>query len=194
MKSKVFITLGIFMILMALGLTGYNLYQDKHAYDIAIQVKEEIKETIQQTDSEWKDSYEETPNMEMPVVEINGHFYIGTLDIPKLNLSLPIMSESSKNNLYISPCRYYGSAYTNDMVIAAHNYRSHFSRINQLIEHDPLIFTDIDGNVFKYEVVGLEVLHPTQVDEMIHTDYDLTLYTCTYGGETRLTLRCIRVN
>ena len=134
------------------------------------------------------------PNMEMPVVEINGHYYIGTLDIPKLKLSLPIMSESNKNNLYLSPCRYYGSVYTNDMVIAAHNYRSHFSRLNQLTEHDAIIFTDMDGNVFEYEVVGLEVLQPTQVDGMIQSDFDLSLYTCTYGGETRLTVRCIKVN
>lgn len=194
MKSKVFISIGIIMILSAIGLTGFNLYQDKQAEKISKLVKQEIQETIQKNDSEWKDIYEEIPNMEMPVIEIDGHYYIGTLDIPKLNLSLPIMSESNQNNLKIAPCRYSGSIYTDDMVIAAHNYRSHFSRINQLVEHDQLIFTDIDGNVFKYEVIGLEVLQPTQVDEMIHSDYDLTLYTCTYGGETRLTLRCLKVN
>ena len=194
MKSKVFITLGTVMILIALGLTGYNLYQDKQAKEISKLVKEEIQETIQNNDSEWKEFYEELPDMEMPVVEINGHFYIGTLDIPKLDLSLPIMCESNKNNLYLSPCRYYGSVYTNDMVIAAHNYRSHFARLNQLSEHDEIIFTDMDGNVFHYEVVGLEVLEPTQVEEMTNSNFDLSLYTCTYGGKTRLTVRCIKVN
>ena len=115
----------------------------------------EIDETIENTESEWKDTYQELPIKEMPVLEINGHYYVGTLDIPKLNLSLPIMSESSVNNLLISPCRYYGSAYTNDMVIAAHNYRSHFARLNQLNEHDEIIFTDMDGNVFEYEYTNL---------------------------------------
>lgn len=178
------------MILGGLGLTGYNLYQDKQAEIISEVIKEEIKETIENTESEWKDTYQELPIKEMPVLEINGHYYVGTLDIPKLNLSLPIMSESSVNNLLISPCRYYGSAYTNDMVIAAHNYRSHFARLNQLNEHDEIIFTDMDGNVFEYEVVGLEILQPTQVEEMTKSEFDLTLYTCTYGGETRLTVRC----
>ena len=194
MKSKVFITIGSLMILMALGLTVVNLYQDKQAEKISILVKEEIQEVIQNNASEWKETYEEIPTMEMPVVEIDGHFYIGTLDIPKLKLSLPIMSESNQNNLLISPCRYYGSVYTNDMVLAAHNYRSHFARLNQLVEHDEIIFTDMDGNVFHYEVVGLEVLQPTQVEEMTESEFDLSLYTCTYGGEARLTVRCVRVN
>ena len=194
MKSKVFITIGIVMILMAFGLTGLNLYQDKQAEKISGLVKEEIQQVIDNKDSEWKDTYEELPNMEMPVVEMNGHFYIGTLDIPELKLSLPIMSESSKKNLLISPCRTYGSIYTNDMVIAGHNFRSHFSKLKKLSEHDEIIFTDMDGNVFNYEVVGLEVLQPTQVEEMTESGFDLSLYTCTYGGKTRLALRCLRTN
>lgn len=192
MKSKLLIAIGTVMILSGLGLTGFNLYQDKYAKNMSEKIKEEIKETIQNTESEWKDTYQEVTITEMPIVEIDGHYYVGTLDIPKLELSLPIMSESSVSNLLISPCRYYGSVYTNDMVIAAHNYYSHFARLNQLKEHDVIIFTDMDGNVFEYEVVGLEVLQPTQVEEMTKSEFDLTLYTCTYGGETRLTVRCIK--
>lgn len=33
------------------------------------------------------------PDREMPTVEIDGNTYIGTLDIPSLELSLPVMSE-----------------------------------------------------------------------------------------------------
>ena len=38
----------------------------------------------------------------------------------------------------------------------------------------------------------LEILQPTAVEEMTSGDYDLTLFTCTYGGATRFTVRCLR--
>ena len=88
-----------------------------------------------------------------------------------LNLTL------SKKNLTIAPCLYFGNVYENNMIIAAHNYRSHFSRLNQLDEQDQIIFTDVDGNEYIYEVVGFEILKPTNVEEMKVSNYDLTLFT-----------------
>ena len=43
-----------------------------------------------------------------------------------------------------------------------------------------------------YTVVALDVLHPQAVDEMTAGDYDLTLFTCTFGGKSRVTVRCMR--
>ena len=48
----------------------------------------------------------------------------------------------------------------------------------------------MDGNVFSYEVMALETLAPTAVEEMTEGDWDLTLFTCTVGGTTRLAVRC----
>ena len=45
-----------------------------------------------------------------------------------------------------------------------------------------------------YEVVALDVLVPAAVEEMIAGEYDMTLFTCTYGGKSRVTVRCMRTN
>jgi sortase A len=50
----------------------------------------------------------------------------------------------------------------------------------------------MDGLTWSYKVAELETLGPNMVDEMIHSDYELTFFTCTYGGQARLTLRCVR--
>ena len=55
------------------------------------------------------------------------------------------------------------------------------------------MFTDVDGNVYNYEVAELETLQPAAVDEMKSGEWDLTLFTCTIGGQTRVTVRCDRV-
>jgi len=60
--------------------------------------------------------------------EIDGNNYIGVIDIPCLGLSLPIISDWSYPNLKIAPCRYKGSAYQDNLIIAGHNYQSHFKR------------------------------------------------------------------
>ena len=50
--------------------------------------------------------------------------------------------------------------------------------------------TDVDGHIFAYEVISLESLMPTAVEEMESGDWDLTLFTCTVGGRTRVVVRC----
>ena len=90
----------------------------------------------------------------------------------------------------IAPCLYAGSIYRNDAVIAAHNYTSHFGRLAELSPGDLVQFTDVDGNVFTYEVAVQEVLDPRAREEMIASGFDLSLFTCTRGGVARFTLRC----
>ena len=36
----------------------------------------------------------------------------------------------------------------------------------------------------------METLMPTAVEEMESGDWDLTLFTCTVGGRTRVAVRC----
>lgn len=133
------------------------------------------------------------PRMEMPVVRHEGNDYIGVLEIPRLGLRLPVMSEWSYPRLKKAPCRYAGTPYLDNFVIAAHNYDSHFGCLKKLTEGERLFFTDVDGNRFAYEVALIETLQPTSIREMKNSDFDLTLFTCTVGGKMRVTVRCNKV-
>ena len=130
---------------------------------------------------------------EMTVVEIDGYGYVGCLSIPSLGLELPVLAEWDYALLKLAPCRYAGSTRTDDLVIAAHNYARHFGALQTLQTGDAVWFTDMDGVVTAYEVAAVEVLQPTAVEEMTAGEYDLTLFTCTYGGRSRVTVRCDRV-
>ena len=57
-----------------------------------------------------------------------------------------------------------------------------------------VLFTNVDGEVFRYRVVSVETLAPTQVEDMTRSSdkWDLTLFTCTPGGGSRCTVRCVR--
>jgi len=92
--------------------------------------------------------------------------------------------------LKVSPCRYAGSPYQNDLVIVAHNYQSHFGKISNLSAGAEVIYTDAEGTIFSYEVAGLEIIEATDIEGMINSEWDLTLFTCTYGGAQRYAVRC----
>lgn len=116
--------------------------------------------------------------------------YIGILEVPALGLSLPVQSEWSYPKLNATPCRYTGSAVKDNLVIAGHNYPSHFGYFYRLSGGDSVRFTDVQGNIYDYRVVSIETLEKTQVEEMQAGNWDLTLFTCTSGGAARLAVRC----
>ena len=131
------------------------------------------------------------PNVRMPVAVVDGREYIGILSVPALKLELPVLGEWSYDGLSTSPCRYSGSVYLDNLVLAAHNYVSQFGRIGSLDIGDEVIFTDIDGNVFSYRVASVEMLSQYSVKKMTNSEWDLTLFTCTMSGLQRTTVRCV---
>lgn len=204
-KSKVFVLIGLLLLGAALCLTIYNMQENEKASEYVNAVLPQLTrrvETVKEdsgglvySDSEQTDNrsaYEKYPEMEMPIQVIDGLEYVGTLEIPKLNLVLPIISQWNYSSLRMAPCRYEGSAYLDNLVIAGHNYASHFGNLDKLIPGEEIFFTDCAGNRFAYEIVELEVLEKMQVEEMITGEWDLTLFTCTYGGQSREALRCIK--
>ena len=186
----------------ALLLTGYNLWDQHRAEQSAQQVLAELEQTIPEQlpgpDREHEDpqeveipDYVLNPEMEMPALQVEGGAYIGVLELPALGLTLPVMDECTDANLRRAPCRYVGTAYQENLIISGHNYRSHFGSLRRLQPGDEVRFWDVDGNLFCYTVAGMETLNQYAVEEMESGDWPLTLFTCTMGGQNRLTVGCI---
>ncbi len=190
-KGTIWMCIGLLLIMAALFLTCYNVWDEYRANHVRIAVLEELEPEIEE--KEAVPDYKKFPDMEMPEMVIEGNRYIGVLKIPSLKLDLPIMSEWSYPKLKIAPCRYEGSAYLGNLIIAAHNYDCHFGSIKLLVPEEEVSFTDADGNEFFYEVAEVEILEPYAIEEMKSGDWDLTLFTCTYGGKERVTVRCVSV-
>lgn len=201
MKNKrglILIGLGVLLLLGALGLSGYNLWDQNRAGQVVESVMTELEAIVPQDPEtsappEFIPDYILAPQVEMPTVEVEDNNYIGYLSIPALELKLPVMSDWSYPNLKLAPCRYAGSAYQDDLVICAHNYVKHFGPLARLRPGDQVEFVDIDGNVFHYEVVELDELQPEDIDGMTASGFALSLFTCNFSGQFRTTVRCDRV-
>ena len=129
---------------------------------------------------------------EMPVTMLEGYGYVGYVEIPALGLKLPVMSDWDYTRLEIAPCRQFGSSRTDDLVIAAHNFESHFGRLKEMSVGNTVTFTDMAGIVNTYRAEMIETLSPKDVDAVQNSGYDLVLYTCTRDGQSRVAVFCNR--
>ena len=199
-KGKILITCGLLLIAAALLLTAYNIYEAKQAEHTSNTILKTLEREIDRNREDGQSTanegtaelplYEQYPDMEMPVEAVDGWEYIGVLEIGALDLVLPVLSEWSYPGLRKAPCRYKGSVYSHDLIVAAHNYSSHFGNLKTLALGTEIVFTDVLGNRFVYELVDMEELPGTAVEDMEAGEWDMTLFTCTLGGRSRVTLRC----
>ena len=195
-KAKIFTWIGKVCLLFALLLHLYNIYDNMNQDQNQKQILEQyLQKNNRQQDTSLIQipDYLLNPEMEMPEVslpELEEAGCIGILEIPSINIKLPVLSTWSYSLLKKAPCRYTGSIYLDNMVIAAHNSDAHFKKISNLQEGDIVTFTDAVGNVFTYTVAGIELLQPDEVENMTNGQWPLTLFTCTYGGASRVTVRC----
>ncbi len=192
-KGRSLILCGLLLLAAALGLSAYNLWDEYRAAASVESILAQLPapEATPLPEGMTPDHIL-APEMEMPTVAVQELDYIGTLTVPALSLDLPVLSQWSYPNLKVSPCRYAGSAYEDGFVLCAHNYRRHFGGLKDLSIGDTVQFTDVDGNTFDYVVAEIGQLDPDDTREMLSKDWALSLFTCTLGGQFRVTVRCDR--
>lgn len=196
-RGAFWIHLGLLLIAAALFLSAYNEMESHEARNSAQQVIAQMcqtlpTETVAETEAPAVPEYLLDAEREMPVQTINGRDYIGVLTIPSLELELPVLSQWDYPALKVAPCRYSGSLYQDNLIICAHNYASHFGKLKNLRVGDTAIFTDMDENVVGFQLAAQETIQPEDLEAMEAGDWDLTLFTCTVGGQSRVTVRFVR--
>lgn len=194
MKSKKFanflLLIGGTLLASALLLFAYNQSENRAAGQAAAETLATMQYQLSRQEAPKPSSAAE----EMTEVEIDGYSYIGCLSIPALERELPIMSQWDDARLKIAPCRQFGATHTEDLVIAGHNYQSHFGGLASLQQGDQILFTDMEGTSHIYAIAEVCVLPPTAVREVEHSPWDLVLYTCTPGGQKRIVVGANRVS
>lgn len=179
---------GALLLFSAAGLFIYNEVQSSRAEEAAQSALNALEQEI----SENSGSFDYSP--EMKTVNIDGYDYIGYLTVPCANINLPVMAEWDDVRMNISPCLYYGSFKSDNMVIVGHSYKGVFRALREKVkEGDEVYFTDVENNTYRYTVGVIEILQPTDTQKMIESEFELSIYTCTYGARERFTVRCKKI-
>ena len=209
-RGGLLMILGLLLLLGAGAWSAWNISFEEQGAEFAEEAAEKLLQSVSivQTDESAKkpadaaDTAKNPSESTDPVVveipqmrttEIDGYTYIGVISVPALDIELPVMSEWSYPLLKLSACRYTGSYLDDTLVIAGHSTRKHFRPLRKAKVGDSVVFTDVQGNVIQYQVIAIESLGSHDVEKLITGEWDLTLFTCSPGGERRVTVRCNRV-
>lgn len=179
--GKFLIILGWILLIIAAIIVIRDYIEVHKAYSTSESVMKKVEEVMNKDDEDNRK------------VKISGNNYVGIVEIPSLNIKLPVLDECNDVNLKISPCRYNGDVYSDDkIVLAAHNYPKFFGNIKYLNEGDIVFFTALNNVQYVYKVDKIETLAGDDVIGMIDTKYELSLFSCNLEKDKRVTVRCIK--
>lgn len=178
-RSKLLVTTGILLILASISLKIYNLYDDYKSHGNSEIVLQKIEENISNDNNE-------------SVITIDGRKYCGILEIPKIELELPVAFEYSSEQLKYSLCMYSGNLEEGSMVICGHNNSSFLGKLDELYEGENLYFIDLVGQRHEYVISETEYVDGYDVESLIDEskNWDLIVFTCNYTGTMRYVVKC----
>ena len=115
---------------------------------------------------------------------------IGLIEIPKINISYPILSKTNEDILKVSVCRFSGPLPNKigNLCIAGHNYKNNmmFSKLNELQINDKIFISDLNKNKLEYTVYTKYTA--TENDWSCASDsnnIEITLITCNNSNNTK---------
>lgn len=134
-------------------------------------------------------------------VEMQGYRVIGIVNIPKINLTYPILDidtynpEETKEPLKISIVKYWGgnvNDYGNLSIAGHNNYDgTMFGKTKKLEIGDIVELTDLNKKTIQYQIYNKFVTDPNDITILQTKDKgirEVTLITCTNGNKNRLIL------
>lgn len=168
-------------------------------------LKERNEQLYLSNQSELKDpfSYQEN-NIDLSEYGIKDNI-IGYIEIPKINLTIPIFLGANKDNLrkgavHLTQTSYPIGGENTNCVIGGHSGYSLAEMFNNIddLELGDIVYIHNFRETLSYEVYEKEVINPTDIDRLkIQSKKDiLTLITCyPIGANThRYVVYCKRIN
>lgn len=210
-KSSVFLILSVLCFVCAGIFFGLNLREDMQAGQSSDQITAAVLSKIehsvvanapassalsQQITAGDLDTAcdQSTPNRTSEGIRIDDTVYCGSLYVSAWDKSFAVCDTCTLANLKKSPCRYIGSAEENNLVVAAHNYKTHFGRLADLPIGSTITFTDACGVLYTYEVTNITVVDAYDSASVAGWKGGLSLFTCTLGGQSRVLAQCSLVH
>lgn len=215
-KYSNFLTILLVIIIIAvIGLIGYFSYSVYKDYKTAQEANEfvntftstENNGTINSNDNNGTDvelsdeqnnslnnvEQVETSSSGTTTKTYQGYNVIGTIEIPKIELSYPILEKVSKSSIEVSVAMLYGPGpnQPGNTLIIGHNYRNglFFANNKNLSIGDKIYITDLSGTKLTYTIYDkfeTSENDTTFITRDTNGAREISLQTCTDDGNARL--------
>lgn len=174
--------------------------------DLVVKITQEVAQETEELEQENTSNDNNKKQLQMATatseyVASNGKKYeaIGIVKIPKINISYPILAQTTNVDVMkVSPYKFWGANpnEVGNLCIIGHNYRRKgvfFSDVPSLQVGDIVEIQDLSQRTIQYEVYDLHTVDPN--DRSDTTQYtngkkEVTLITCTDDAKQRVIVKC----
>ena len=182
-------------------LTGIDFVEPEIVEETIVVVLNSALAQEEDVDELVEEVYAETDNIQKTRTKSGTEYYtIGVINIPKINVNYPILSETSDELLKISPCKFHGADpnEVGNFCIVGHNYRNSlfFSKVPTLNSGDIIQVTDLSGRTIQYKIYNKYEVDPADVScttQLTNGRKEVTLITCTDDSKHRVVVKAREV-
>ena len=128
-------------------------------------------------------------NSAMAALELDGTDYVAVLEVPAFDAVLPVAKDWNSGALRRQPCRYYGTAWENSLVIGGSDGNGQLDFITRIDVGTQVLVTDMTGARFAYRVRTVERARKADADTLV-SEEGLTLFARNSYGLEYVILRC----
>lgn len=174
--------------MMQEGMVDTTIKKTDDVIIVALEDEEigEIPEVTQQQPSTLEYTTQEGENYKVEAI----------VNIPRLEIRYPVISETSPELLKISVNKYWGPAPNEigNYCIVGHNYKNKtmFGRLSEIVEGDIVELEDVNHHIVKYAVYDKYIVDPTDrscTSQLTAGRREVTLITCSNYGTQRLVVQ-----
>lgn len=180
---RLLVTAGALLLLAGTLLAGQNLLTERRAARQTADLLAAVETRI-------------AAPADLPAPEVTGdpwagYEVIGVVGLPDLGLSLPVLADYTQDLLAVAPCRYTDdlALEPGQLVVAGHNYRTHFGRLGELAPGSRITWQNLDGVTYTYTVTEVTEIDAGDREALEQGDWDLTLFTCDVTRTRRILVR-----
>lgn len=212
--KKVFNIIIIIIVIALISVGGYAAYYyisgyielkeaekavdefEKDVIVVNIEDQEIQEEPIQTEEPEQTETPEDNTSSKNTVgTSYRGYSMIGTIQIPKTKVKIPIVDKVTPTSMKSAAAVIYGVGLNEvgNTVIAAHNYRNgtYFSNNKKLVVGDKIYITDSSGDKLEYTIYKTYTIDATEFSYATRDTKgkrEISLSTCTTDPDQRLVI------
>lgn len=214
--KKILTVILVIVVVVIFGLLGFWGYQTYKKYFLEKDIDtalEQFNQTITNTSNNKKNEFTGSEpinftaidngvsntnvsgNSTSDVVTYEGFTVVGRMEIPEIDLDLPVLERATKNSLEksIGILTGPGLNQVGNTIIVGHNYRNgtFFSRNRELKNGDKIYITDTTGTRIEYTIYNIYTTSSEDSDYITRDTAgkrEISLSTCTDDSNYRLVI------
>lgn len=185
--TSIALIIGITLVIISSVLVAIHHFSQVGSEKEALKIVEEIKSVIPETETGIPDG---RVDAEMPVMQISGNDFIGYMEIPEYDKSLPIYSEWSKYKVADFPCRLKGSMYDGTLIIGSVENPGQLDVAKLIAGGQEINIVDMTGLKYKYKVTDIYKTKDVSTEKLSAIGVDLVIFIRSHFAKDYMVVCC----